>query len=94
MNKHVLDNTLSDLNTLVKNIKHGQTFITNKTKFQNDHYINDVATCGRWCLARIQSFLMINSTNEDFKKFIQSETKRLGKPSDIVILDLIPVEKK
>jgi hypothetical protein len=94
MNKHVLDNTLSDLNTLVKNIKHGQKFITNKTKFQNDHYINDVATCGRWCLARIQSFLMINSTNEDFKKFIQSETKRLGKPSDIVILDLIPVEKK
>jgi hypothetical protein len=94
MNKHVLDNTLSDLGTLIKNMKPEQKLITNKTKFQNDQYLNDVATCGRWVLARIQSFMLINSTIEEFKKFIDNQCHLYDLPSDIIVVELIPVEKK
>ena len=94
MNKHVLDNTLSDLGTLIKNMKPEQKLITNNIKFQNDKYLNDVATCGRWCMARIQSFLLTDSTIDEFKKFIQNQCKLYALPSDVIVIELVPVEKK
>jgi len=90
----LLDNTPSDFGTLIKNMKPEQNLIMNSTKYQNDKYINDVATCGRWCMARIQSFLMVTNTNNDFKKFITNQCALFNLPSDIVIIKLVPIEKK
>ena len=93
MNKHVLDNTYSDLGTLIKNMKPGQHLTTNKTKYQNDQYLNDVATCGRWCMARIQSFMMVTNTNDDFKEFISKQCSLFNLPSDVIVIELVPIGK-
>ena len=90
MNK-ILDNTPSDLNTLINNMKPHQKLITNTTKFQNDLYTDDVGTCGRWCIARIQSHLMANMSLESFKKFIQTQCKLYALPSDVIVCELVPM---
>jgi site-specific DNA-adenine methylase len=93
MNQH-LDNTPSDFGTLVKNMKPDQNLIINTTKYQNDEYLDDVATCGRWCMARIQSFLMVTNTNTDFKNFITKQCALFNLPSDVIAVKLVPVELK
>lgn len=85
-----LDNTYSDLGDLVKNMKPNQKIITNNVAYQNEKYLNEVATCGRWVMARIQSYLMGDMSLDDFNKFIQKNCKSYGLPSDVVVLDLVP----
>lgn len=89
MNKY-LDNTDSDLNTLINNMKPHQKLITNKTQFQNDKFLDDVATCGRWIMCRIQTH-MKNMTLNDFKDFIKINCKSYNIPSDVLICDLVPI---
>ena len=91
MNKY-LDNTPSDLGTLIQNTKPTQKIIINDTKYQNMKFVNNVATCGRWVISRIQSFLMIANTNDDFRKFIQNQCKLFGLPSDIIVIELAPLK--
>ena len=90
MNKF-LDNTESDLGTLINNMKPNQSIKINKTKYQNMKYINDVATCGRWCIARIQSFMFGANDGSDFKLFIQNQCKQYNKPADLLVVELTPL---
>ena len=90
MNKF-LDNTESDLGTLINNMKPNQSIKINKTKYQNMKYINDVATCGRWCIARIQSFMLGANDGSDFKLFIQNQCKQYNMPADLLVVELTPL---
>jgi hypothetical protein len=90
MNKF-LDNTYSDLGTLIQNMKPNQTLKTNNIKYQNMKFLNNVATCGRWTILRLQSFLMINHTNDDFEKFIKNQCKLYALPSDVIAVMLTPI---
>ena len=90
MNKY-LDNTDSDLNTLINNMKPNQKLITNNTQFQNDKFLNDVATCGRHIMCRIQAHMMANMSLEEYKNFIKINCKLYDLPSDVLICDLVPI---
>jgi len=89
MNKF-LDNTESDLGTLISNMNTRQLLKINNTKYQNIKF-NDVATCGRWCILRIQSFMLGTNYLGDFKIFIQNQCEQYNTPSDLLVVELAPL---
>ena len=86
-----LDNTESDLGTLINNMNTRQQLKINKTKYQNLKFINDVATSGRWCIARIQSFMLGANDGNDFKMFVQNQCKQYNMPADLLVVELTPL---
>lgn len=58
----------------------------NKKKFQKNN--DAVATCGRWCIARILAFQM-GYELDDFINKVEEKVEETGKPSDILVVDWI-----
>lgn len=66
--------------------KSNMNVIYNKAKLQSEE--NGVSTCGKWCIARLQSAL-IGYSLSDFIQLVETKCKQTGKPPDILICDWI-----
>lgn len=49
---------------------------------------DDIATCGRWIIARILTY-KFGYTLDDFEKLFKEQSEETGKPFDILIVDYI-----
>ena len=65
---------------------HGFQVISNKYKFQSKS--DDVATCARWVILRIETARM-GYALKDFVKMIQNQEAETDMPSDILVLDYV-----
>jgi hypothetical protein len=64
----------------------GFTVISNKYKFQSKS--DDVATCARWCILRIETAKMGYGLKE-FVKMIEQQEAETDMPADILVLDYV-----
>jgi len=65
---------------------HGFQVISNKYKFQSKS--DDVATCARWCILRIETARMGYALSQ-FVKMIEKQSIEQDLPSDILVLDYV-----
>ena len=89
--KHILGEDRRILSALLKKAKEeGFTVIYNRKKLQHE---GDVSTCGRWTLSRIVT-MKLGYDLDDYLKLIDKQVKGGGKPTDIVVIDLIPMPQE
>ena len=75
---------------MISNLKKNQSFSINETKYQNDKYLNEVGTCGRHVMMRIQYHLMgYDSVN--YKNYIDNQCKLLKLPSDVIATLMVKI---
>lgn len=85
--KQLLGQTGNLLINLLRTKSKGQEVYYNKRQLQQ---INDnVNTCGRWCVARIESMKMGLELDEFINK-VDSKCKATDKPPDIICVDWVP----
>jgi hypothetical protein len=73
------------LTNLIKKSE-GFTVISNKYKFQSKS--DDVATCARWCILRIET-AKIGYSLKEFVRMIEKQEAETDLPSDILVLDYV-----
>jgi hypothetical protein len=91
MNRFLGNDWNEDLGKMLKSIVPPQIPFKNYSKkaFQ-DINIEEIATCGRWCIHRLYLFLMDNITNKEFEKIMKQQyTKHKGKLTYDEIICLI-----
>ena len=94
MNQFLGNDWNEDLGKMLKSIQPPQIPFKNYSRkaFQ-DISIEEIATCGRWCIHRLYLFLMGSITNKEFEKIMkQHYTKMKGKLSyDEIICQIINI---
>ena len=94
MNQFLGNDWNEDLGKMLKSIVPPQIPFKNYSRkaFQ-DISIEEIATCGRWCIHRLYLFLMGSITNKEFEKIMkQHYTKMKGKLSyDEIICQIINI---
>ena len=91
MNQFLGNDWNEDLGKMLKSIVPPQIPFKNYSKkaFQNID-IEEIATCGRWCIHRLYLFLMDSITNNEFEKIMKHHYKKYkGKLSYDEIICLI-----
>ena len=73
------------LSNLIKKSE-GLTVVSNKYKFQSS--TNDISTCGRWVILRIET-ARIGYSLQDFVRMIEKQTEKDDIPSDILVLNYV-----
>jgi hypothetical protein len=73
------------LSNLIKKAK-GLTVVSNKYKFQSS--ANDISTCGRWVILRIET-ARIGYSLQDFVRMIEKQTEKYDIPADVLVLDYV-----
>ena len=53
--------------------------------------MDDINTCGKWCIFRIALFLSENYSNKDFRKLIEDKKKQHKIPLDELISQIIVI---
>ena len=88
MNKFLGNDWNKDLGKMIKSIKCKNNFTYNKTAFQNINK-SSIATCGRWCIYRLYTFLLESLDDAAFLKRMK-EQKKISKVSyDQTIVGLV-----
>ena len=94
MNQFLGNDWNEDLGKMLKSIVPPQIPFKNYSQkaFQNIN-IEEIATCGRWCIHRLYLFLMDSITNKEFEKIMKHHyTKYKGKlPYDEIICLIINI---
>ena len=72
-----------DFQNLINSINKGGTYKYNKIKYQQE--LDNVNTCGRWCLLRIRLFLLNNINNKQFKEIMSKKQKDIRRPLDEIV---------
>ena len=78
-----------DLGKMINSIKPNGSFNYNKTIYQQ--MMDDINTCGKWCIFRIALFLSENYSNKDFRKLIEDKKKQHKIPLDELITQIIVI---
>ena len=91
MNQFLGNDWNEDLGKMLKSIRPPQIPFRNYSKKAfRDISIEEIATCGRWCIHRLYLFLMDSITNKEFEKIMKNhKTKYKGKLSYDEIICLI-----
>ena len=72
-----------DFQDLCNSIKKTDTYSYNKIKYQQQ--LEDVNTCGRWCMLRVSLFLVNNINNKQFKELLYTRKRELKRPLDEIV---------
>jgi hypothetical protein len=72
-----------DFQDLINSIKKTDTYSYNKIKYQQQ--LEDVNTCGRWCMLRVSLFLVNNINNKQFKELLYTRKRELKRPLDEIV---------
>ena len=89
MNEMLGNDWSEDLGKMINSIKPNGTFNYNKTIYQQ--MMDDINTCGKWCIFRIALFLSENYSNKDFRKLIEDKKKQQKLPLDELITQIIVI---
>ena len=78
MNQFLGNDWNEDLGKMLKSIVPPQIPFKNYSKkaFQNTD-IEEIATCGRWCIHRLYLFLMDSITNKEFEEIMKHHYKNI-----------------
>ena len=78
-----------DMGHILKSVKKGDKLIINKFPFQSN--LDNVNTCGRWCIARTNLFMANGVDNAQFVKYIKREQKNTKLTLDELVCALITI---
>lgn len=86
--KKLLFETKEEITRLMMSNKSDNIY--NNVQLQCDN--KDVCTCGRWTVCFIKA-VQIGLTLEDFINKISDECLRTGKPTDLIVCEMIPIRE-
>ena len=87
MNDRLGNNWSQDLGKIIGSIKKTDKFMYNKTPLQQE--MEDINTCGRWCILRVATFLKETMDNKQFVSYIKKQQRNVKRPFDEVITMLV-----
>jgi Ulp1 family protease len=87
MNKQLGNNWSQDLGKIISSIKKQDKFLYNKVPLQQE--MENVNTCGRWCILRVATFLKEGLDNKQFLSYIKKQQRKVKRPFDEVITMLV-----